>query len=74
MELNATMRLSAQDALLGLLAPIWQITIAACLLVVTVIAAHKLVMRGPSQMSRGVMMAGGAILGVIAIGVLFSIA
>jgi hypothetical protein len=74
MELNAHMRLHAEDALLGLLAPIWQLAILACLIVVTVIAGHKLLMRGPSRMSRGVVMAGGAVVGVIVLGMLFSMA
>ncbi|HEY7174545.1 MAG TPA: hypothetical protein VH442_06485 [Micromonosporaceae bacterium] len=74
MEFNADMRLYAQDALLGMLAPIWQLTIVACLIIVTVIAAHKLFMRGPSRMSRGIVMAGGAVVGVIAVGILLSMA
>jgi hypothetical protein len=73
MEFNALMRLYAQDALLGMLAPIWQATIAACLIVVTVIAAHKLFMRGPSRMSRGIVMAGSALVGVLVVGFLVSI-
>ncbi|HEU0239314.1 MAG TPA: hypothetical protein VKB59_08885 [Micromonosporaceae bacterium] len=68
------MRWYAQDALLGMLAPIWQLAITACLIVVTLIAAHKLFMRGPSRMSRGILMAGTAVVGVIVVGVLFSMA
>lgn len=68
------MKPHAQDALLGLLAPIWQFAIMACLIIVTIVAGHKLFMRGPSRMLRGVVMAGGAIVGVIVIGMLFSMA
>ena len=72
MEFNAHMKPHAQDALLGLLAPIWQIAIMACLIVVTVVAGYKLLLRGPSRMLRGVVMAGVAVVGVIVIGMLFS--
>ena len=68
MEFNAHMRPHAQDALLGLLAPIWQLAIMACLIVVTIVAGHKLLML------RGVVMAGSAVVGVIVIGMLFSMA
>jgi hypothetical protein len=72
MEFNAHMKPHGQDALLGLLAPIWQIAIMVCLIVVTLVAGYKLLMRGPSRMLRGVVMAGGAVVGVIVIGMLFS--
>jgi len=72
--LNAPMRVSGEDALLGMLFPMWQIVIAVCLVIVTVIAGHKLLMRGPSRMSRGVVVAGGAILGVVLLSLLFSLA
>ena len=68
------MRVAGEDALLGMLFPMWQIVIAACLIIVTIIAGHKLLMRGPSRMSRGVVVAGGAILGVVLLSVLFSLA
>jgi hypothetical protein len=68
------MRVSGADALLGMLFPVWQLVIAVCLVIVTVIAGHKLLMRGPSRMSRGVVVAGGAILGVVLLSVLFSLA
>ena len=68
------MRVSSEDALLGMLFPVWQLVIAVCLVIVTVIAGHKLLMRGPSRMSRGVMVAGGAVLGVVLLSFLFSLA
>ena len=74
MQFNAHMQYHAQDALLGMLAPIWQIAILACLLVVLVVAGYKLLMRGPSRMLRGVVMAGGAIVGVVLLTMLFSMA
>jgi len=74
MELNAPMRLTSEDALLGMLFPMWQLVIAVCLIIVTVVAGHKLLMRGPSRMSRGVVVAGGAVVGVVLLGILFAIA
>jgi hypothetical protein len=68
------MRSYADDALLGLLLPFWQVIIGVCLLVVTVVAAHRLLMRGPSRMSRAIVVAGGAIVGVVVIGLLLSVA
>jgi hypothetical protein len=74
MQFNAGMRYRGQDALLGMLAPIWQVAILGCLLVTIVVAGYKLLMRGPSRMLRGVVVAGGAIVGVIILGVLFTMA
>jgi hypothetical protein len=74
MALNARMRYVADDALLSLLAPIWQLLIGVCLLVVCVIAAHRLFMRGPSRMSRAVVLAGGAVVGMLVLGMLLSMA
>jgi hypothetical protein len=68
------MRSMADDALLGMLLPFWQVVIGVCLVVVTVVAAHRLLMRGPSRMSRAIVMAGTAIVGVIVIGLLLSVA
>jgi hypothetical protein len=72
MELNAPMRDVAEDALLGLLFPFWQLVIGVCLVVVTIISAHKLLMRGPSRMSRAIVVAGSAVLCMIALGFLLS--
>jgi hypothetical protein len=74
MEFNAPMRTVADDALLGLLVPFWQVVIAMCLIVVTIVAAHRLLMRGPSRMSRAIVLSGGAVVGVIVIGILLSMA
>lgn len=74
MEFNASMPLLAEDALLGMLFPFWQLVIALCLVGVSVVAAHKLLMRGPSRMSRAIIVAGGAVVGVLVIGLLVSMA
>jgi hypothetical protein len=68
------MRYVADDALLGLLAPFWQLVIGLCLVVVTIVAGHRLLMRGPSRMSRAIVVAGGAVVGVVLLGVLLSMA
>lgn len=68
------MRYLADDALLGLLFPFWQLVIAVCLVGVSVVAAHKLLMRGPSRMSRAIVMTGGAVIGVLVISILVSMA
>ena len=74
MEFNAGMRHVADDGLTSLLFPFWQLVIALCLVVVTIVSAHRLLMRGPSRMSRAIVLAGGAIIGVVVIGMLLSMA
>ena len=66
------MRDIAEDALLGLLFPFWQIVIGICLVVVTVISAHRLLMRGPSRMSHAIVVAGSAVVGMVVLGILLS--
>ena len=68
------MRVAAEDALLGLLFPIWQAAIGVCMLVVLVVAGHRLVLRGPSRMSRAIVLSGGAIVGVLMVALVFSMA
>lgn len=68
------MRVSAEDALLGLLFPFWQLVIGVVLLVVTIISAHRLLMRGPSRMSRAIVIAGSAVVCMVALGFLLSVA
>jgi hypothetical protein len=74
MEFNAGMRLTAEDALLGLLSPIWQAVIGVFLLLMMVVAGHRLLMRGPSRMSRAIVLSGGAIVGVLVVALVFSMA
>jgi hypothetical protein len=64
------MRSLADAGLLGLLFPIWQLLIAVCLVVVTIISAHRLLMRGPSRMGRAVVVSGSAVVGVVVLGIL----
>lgn len=67
------MRFLADDGLLGLLFPFWQLVIAVCLVVVTVVSAHRLLMRGPSRMSRAIVVAGSAIVGLVVLSMLLSV-
>ena len=68
------MRVTAEDALLGLLFPIWQAVIGVCLLIVMVVAGHRLLLRGPSRMSRAIVLSAGAIVGVLMLALVFSMA
>jgi len=74
MEFNAAMRYRADDALLGMLAPLWQAVIGICLVVVTIVAAHRLLMRGPSRMSRAIVLSGSAVVCLVVLGILLSMA
>jgi hypothetical protein len=74
MEFNAGMHVVAQDALLGLLAPIWQAVISVFLLLMMVVAGHRLFVRGPSRMSRAIVLSGGAIVGLLVLAFVFSMA
>ena len=63
----------SQDALLGLLFPVWQLAIGACVLVTVVLCSRRLLRRGPSRMTRALIVTGGAALGLAALGALLSI-
>ncbi|PZM98344.1 MAG: hypothetical protein DIU79_00415 [Actinobacteria bacterium] len=60
----------AEEALLSLLLPFWQLVIASVVLVVVVASAWRLAQRGPSRMTTALLVTAGAILGLAAIGVL----
>jgi hypothetical protein len=62
----------AEDALLGLLLPFWQIVIGVVVLVAIVGSVHRLVMRGPSRMTTMMLISGGVVVGLTVIGVLWS--
>jgi hypothetical protein len=74
MEFNAPMRYVADNASVALVDPFWQIIIGVLLVVVTIIAGHRLLMRGPSRMGRAIVVAGGAVVGVMLLGILISMA
>ncbi|KAB1935749.1 hypothetical protein F8271_21400 [Micromonospora sp. ALFpr18c] len=60
----------AEEALLGLLLPFWQLVIGAVVLVVLVLSVGRLARRGPSRMTTALLVTAAAIAGLTVIGVL----
>lgn len=60
----------AQDALLNLLLPIWQLAIGLCVAAAVVVVGLRLAKRGPSRVTTALLFTGGAILGICAVGIL----
>ncbi|BCJ60740.1 hypothetical protein [Micromonospora endophytica] len=60
----------AEDALLGLLLPFWQLIIGAFVLFAVVVSIGRLARRGPSRMSTALLVTAAAIVGFAVIGVL----
>jgi hypothetical protein len=60
----------AQDALLDLLLPLWQMLIGVCVLAAVVVVGVRLVRRGPSRITTALLVTGGAVVGICAIGLL----
>lgn len=58
------------DALLASVAPIWQITIGACVVVALVAASVRLARRGRSRMTTALLVTGAAIVSLALIGIL----
>ena len=54
------------DALLGLLAPAWQILITGCLVVVLIFGLRRLGSRGASRMNTAILVTGGLIVAIAA--------
>jgi len=63
----------SQDALLGLLFPVWQLAIGVIVLVTVVLATRRLLHRGPSRMTRAVIVTGSAALCLATLGLLLAI-
>ena len=55
----------AEDALLGLLFPFWQLVIGLCVLLAVGAAAYRLAVRGPSRMTTALLVTGGAVVGIV---------
>ncbi|SCL41908.1 hypothetical protein GA0074692_6555 [Micromonospora pallida] len=62
--------LLAEDALLGLLLPIWQLVIALFVLFAVVASVRRLARRGPSRMTTALLVTAAAIAGLAVVGVL----
>lgn len=60
----------AQDALLNLLLPVWQLAIGLCVLGAVVVVGIRLARRGPSRVTTALLLTGGAVAGVCALGLL----
>ncbi|NES29035.1 hypothetical protein GCE86_19220 [Micromonospora terminaliae] len=60
----------AEEALLGLLLPFWQLVIGAFVLVVVVASVGRLARRGPSRMATALLVTAAAIAGFTVVGVL----
>ncbi|MFC7548761.1 hypothetical protein [Plantactinospora sp. GCM10030261] len=62
--------LRSDDALLGLLLPFWQVVIGTAVLLVLIVALHRLARRGRSRMLTALLVTGGAIIGLAVVGIL----
>jgi hypothetical protein len=58
----ASPRVLASDAVLDLLAPLWQVVIGVMVLVTLVFSVYRLFMRGPSRMGGALLLVGGAVV------------
>jgi heme A synthase len=58
------------DALLSLLHPAWQVLLAVCLLVVTILGLRRLIERGPTRMTNALLLTGFLIVAITVIGTL----
>lgn len=65
-----TSPLLAEDALLGLLLPFWQLVIGGFVLVAVVASIYRLAQRGPSRMSLALLVTGGAVVCLTVIGMI----
>lgn len=61
-----------QDALLNLLYPMWQVVIGVFVLVALLVSTHRLLGRGPSRMSRALVVTGSAAVAVAVLGILLA--
>jgi hypothetical protein len=52
----------ASDAMLDLLAPLWQVVIGVAVLVTLLVCVGRLFMRGPSRMGGALLLVGGAVV------------
>jgi hypothetical protein len=59
------------DALLGQLFPLWHLVIGAFVLVVLALSVRRLAARGQTRMTTAMLVTGGAIAGLTALGIFF---
>ncbi|MCX4389979.1 hypothetical protein OG777_24020 [Micromonospora peucetia] len=60
----------AEDALLGLLLPFWQVVIGAFVVFVVLVSVARLARRGRSRMTTALLVTAAAIAGLAVVGVL----
>ncbi|PWU43381.1 hypothetical protein DLE60_14525 [Micromonospora globispora] len=60
----------AEETLLGLLLPFWQLVIGAFVLFVVLASVRRLARRGPSRMTTALLITAAAIAGFTVVGVL----
>ena len=58
----ATPPVLAADALMDLLAPMWQLVIGLLVLVVVVVSVQRIVRRGPTRMGGALLLIGSAVV------------
>ena len=61
-----------QDALLGQLFPLWHLAIGGCVVVTVVLCTRRLLRRGPSRMTRALIVTGSAAIGLATLGLLLA--
>jgi hypothetical protein len=62
--------LGAQNALLNLLLPIWQVAIALCVVAAVAVVSVRLARRGPSRITTALLVTGGAVVAICVVGIL----
>lgn len=60
----------ADDALLGLLLPFWQLVIGSFVVFAVAASVRHLARRGPARMTTALLVIGGVIIGLTVLGVL----
>jgi threonine/homoserine/homoserine lactone efflux protein len=58
------------DPLLSILLPFWQMVIGLCVLAAVVVAGVRLARRGRSRINTALLLTGGAVVGICALGIL----
>jgi hypothetical protein len=72
-QFNGTVPVThADDPLLGLLLPFWQLVLGLATLGFVVFTAARLARRGRSRMNTAIMVTGAAVIGLMILGVLTS--
>jgi len=55
---------------LNLRRPAWQVAIGLCVVAAVVVVGFRLLLRGPSRVTTALVLTGGAVLGICAVGIL----